>query len=191
MKPNTWIAIIATLMLAAGIWSCGDDDDGAGDAGTDTDTDTDIDTDTDTDTDSDTEVTYDGTLHAEVLGAGVNVYMIVSTDLSIGVSMRYWATDGNVENVTLDNVRILFGDTEFWTGTTEDFDITGAEFDGVVMDNTQVYIDYQYQNTVQEGFHEHCNEQLSFEIDVSYGAGTALDTMFYSGDSVTVTCINE
>jgi hypothetical protein len=132
-----------------------------------------------------------GTLAGQIDSAGVTVYVIVSTDLSIWVAITWSATGGNVNNVALSEVRVLLDDTEFWAGESADFDVTSAEFDGIVQEDTQVSVAYEYQNTTQEGFHEHCNELLTFEIDATYNEGTALDTMTYSGDSVLVVCLSE
>jgi hypothetical protein len=192
---SNWLVLLIAAALAAGLcWACGDDDDGATDAGTsDTDTDTDSDTDTDTDTDSDTEVTYDGTLTAQVMGMGVTAYIIVSSDLSITVGMRYICTDGNCNNIAIDAVRIYIGeDTEpFWEGETSDFNYVDAPFDGIAMENIPEDVSYEYANTVQEGFDDHCNELFTGEVDVSYNLGETLDTLTWSGDSVMVICINE
>jgi len=189
------MVLFACLALAAGAWACGDDDDGAADGGTDTDvdTDSDVDSDTDTDTDSDTEVTYEGTLSGQIQGSGITVYDIVSEDLSISFSIRYLASDGNCNNVTVDAVRIYLGEETdpFWEGETVDFDIVGAEFDGIVMQNIQTYVDYAYESSVQEGFNLHCNEQFTTEVDVSYNEGETLDTLSFGGESVTILCLTE
>lgn len=197
MKTHkNWMIALVTLTLTAGLWACGDDDDAdAGGTDTDTDIDTDVDTDSDTDTDTDTEVTYDGTLQAQVQGVGVSVYDIVAEDLTISASLRYIASEGNCNNINLDAVRIyLADDTDpdpFWEGATEDFDVVTAEFDGVVMDNTDEYVDYVYQSGVQEGFNDHCNELFEAELEVSYNQGTVIDDLTWSGGSVQVICITE
>ena len=107
--------------------------------------------------------------------------------------MRYIATDGNCNNVTIDAVRIYLGEeTEpFWEGETADFNYVDAPFDGIVMDNTAEDVSYEYANTVQEGFDDHCNELFTGEVDISYNEGETLDTQSWSGDSVMVICLNE
>jgi hypothetical protein len=178
-------------MLAAGTWACGDDDDGA-DGGTDTDTDadTDVDTDADTDTDTGSEVTYDGTLEGNVQSAGVTVATVISTDLSIGFGVNWNAVGGNVNNVTITEVRVFVEDTLYETYAGEDFDIT-VPWDQVVMEGIPTYASYSYQNTVQEGYHEHCNELLDFEIDTTYNEGAAIDTLIYGGESDYIQCTDE
>ncbi|MFO8071873.1 MAG: hypothetical protein R6V85_08360 [Polyangia bacterium] len=182
MLRIAFFALVA--VFAAGIWSCSDDDDGgSGDA--DTDTDTDTDTDSDTDGDSDTDEEYDGTLNAEIKSASVEVKTQLSSDLSIGWEVRWWATGGDVEKVRIEEARIYLGEETdaFWTSPNpSSIVISGANFDGIVAENEEQFVTYQYMNSQREGFHEHCGETVTLEVDAVYNSdSTPLDTLVYPG----------
>jgi hypothetical protein len=179
------LALLVIPLLAAGFWGCGDDDDGTG---TDADTDADTDGDADSDTDSDTDVTYDGVLHGEIMGAGIKVYTVLSTNLEISWSIRYWSTEGSVNNVEVAEVRILIDDELFYTIPGEVVVISGMDFDGIV-GATEKTINYVLHKTSQEGFQDHCAEVHEFEIDVTYNDGETLDTLVFGGTATdTVSC---
>jgi hypothetical protein len=172
------LVLALAALLTAGLSGCGDDDD---DDGTGTDADTDADSDSDSDTDSDTDVTYDGVLNGQIMGAGVQVWVQFSTDLEITWSIRYWATDGNVNNIEVTEVRVWMEDEVFFTIPQSSVLLNGMEFNGIVEKNTEKTISYKYTSTQQQGFHEHCTEVIEFEIDVSYNAGETLDTLSFGG----------
>jgi hypothetical protein len=111
----------------------------------------------------------------------------------VGASINWIASGGHVNNVTITEIRVYLaeGDELFATYLTEDLMITGAEFDGIVMDGTQVYVSYVYESPTQEGYQDHCNELIEFEIDATYNQGAVLETLTYGGDSDWVNCVNE
>ena len=190
MTKNAKLLVLAlAALLTAGLAGCGDDDDDG--TGTDADTDTDVDSDTDSDADSDTDVTYDGVLNAEIMGASVQVWTQFSTDLDIGWSIRLWATDGNVNNIEVDEVRVLLDDEVFLTIPKEDILLSGMDFDGIVQTNTEKTISYQFQKTTQEGFQDHCAEVVEYEIDLTFNDGETLDGLLYGGTPTdTVSCLD-
>ena len=179
-----FVLCIALLLAALGTVACGDDDDSDGGADADTDTDTDTDADTDTDTDTDADADYDGVLEGLIMSAGVSVKVQFATDLEISWQVRWRALEGDVNNVTIQQARIfLEGDdtTPFWTSPTGEIQVTGANFDGTVDENTEQYVEYRYTNSLQEGFQEHCDEVFVLELDTTYNEGEELETLSFGG----------